>query len=409
MSLTANINVKISPQGYQINDSPENVNPFWDTEAPAGVYVKTLTINADGDNYTLSAGYSDGTSEDIGTWTAGGEDSSALASIGLTSENGIYTLTATTRGGSTSTVGTIEVPSVDVDNLIAEVNDAIVENITGGYDFHTITETENNGTKNNVGSFYIARNQITGISVSDGALNIEKVNQSGETSTEAITLPTGSGGGNRWEGTYGTSDLALPAINNDSEMIPSTHAIAFLHAIPAPVAGGSSRGFMEMHFSTSYFFNVNIKELLDEETGEVDEYQSTESIGPNINWSVTFPVTVTYDSTGAIDSVVIEALNYSAQSSYVITDYATFVISPGVSFQPTTGETAPIIQNGAFVADALQAVMYYSITAFIPETAPDGSATPTDGNPVKWTTGDLLTASTGTNNISITRIDSVIM
>lgn len=129
-----------------------------------------------------------------GTGSGGTVDTSGLVSnVSVTNENGVYTINQT-KGGTTTEAGTIEVPEVNTGNLLAEVTDSVVEDNTNGYDFHTIKETENNGTQNEVGKFYLAQKQITGISKTDNQLNINTVNQAGETATEAIELPTSGTG-----------------------------------------------------------------------------------------------------------------------------------------------------------------------------------------------------------------------
>lgn len=124
------------------------------------------------------------------------DTSSLVKNVSITNENGIYTLSQT-KGETTTEIGTIEVPSVNTDNLLAEITDSVVETTSGNYqnDFHTLKETENNGTQNEVGNFYIARNQITGIRNASGAndglryrnLIISKINQDGTTSEDTVS------------------------------------------------------------------------------------------------------------------------------------------------------------------------------------------------------------------------------
>lgn len=123
------------------------------------------------------------------------DTSSLVKNVSMTNENGVYTLSQT-KGETTTEIGTIEVPSVNTDNLLAEITDSVVETTSGNYqnDFHTLKETENNGTQNEVGNFYIARNQITGIRNDSGAndglhyrnLIISKINQDGTTSEDTV-------------------------------------------------------------------------------------------------------------------------------------------------------------------------------------------------------------------------------
>lgn len=162
----------ISPQGY---DYPydSSVNPFWNGNAG----IKDISFSQSGDTVTVTVTYADGT-ETPQTFTVG--SSSAITGISLTNENGIYTIKATTADGQTSEVGTIEIPAQE--RGIVEVKDAVVENETDGYDFHTLTETEDGGTENEIGKFYIARNPITKIPASTenlSALLYETVGQDG--------------------------------------------------------------------------------------------------------------------------------------------------------------------------------------------------------------------------------------
>lgn len=261
MNLTANNDVNISPQGYQIGDAPVNKNPFWDDETPAGIYVRAVTLTTatgtDSDTYTLNSENSDGTTTEIGAITVphagsgtGGTGTvtgveltnvgnvytlsytdstgthsagtftiptvpNAVASVVMTNENGIYTFKATDTAGQETEIGTIEVPeAVNIDNLIAEVNDSIVENTANGYDYHTITETEHNGEVNNVGSFVISRQQITGIDLNGQDLIVHQVNQSGTMYNQTIELPTGGEGGT-------TPDISATATVDDTTGTPA--------------------------------------------------------------------------------------------------------------------------------------------------------------------------------------------
>lgn len=117
--------------------------------------------------------------------STGVDVSNLVSDVSVTNENGVYGIQQT-KGGVTSDVGVIEVP--DIDNVLAEVNDSIVENNADGYDYHTITETEHNGAQNNVGSFYIARKQITELNA-DGSF--KTIDQSGRTGTGQINTSGG--------------------------------------------------------------------------------------------------------------------------------------------------------------------------------------------------------------------------
>lgn len=117
------------------------------------------------------------------------DTSQFVTAVSVTNENGIYTISQT-KGEVTTEAGTVNVPEVDTTNILAEVTDSIVENTTNGYDYHTIKETEYNGTQNDVGSFYIARKQITNVNVSDGTITFNYIDQAGEMTNNAFALPT---------------------------------------------------------------------------------------------------------------------------------------------------------------------------------------------------------------------------
>lgn len=107
--------------------------------------------------------------------------------ITVTNENGVYTISFTTVDGETHEAGTIEVPQ---NNPVVEIKDTVVEDNTNKFDFHTFTETTEDGTENNIGHFYLAQNQITGINkTSDFSLELNKVNQGGARNTTQIELP----------------------------------------------------------------------------------------------------------------------------------------------------------------------------------------------------------------------------
>lgn len=98
---------------------------------------------------------------------------------------------ATEKGDGT--ISTVEIPIGGDDSGIVEVKDTVVANDTTGYDFHTFTETQNDGTENEVGKFYLAQKQVTGIALSSDstALEVTKVDQSGTETSDSITLPAG--------------------------------------------------------------------------------------------------------------------------------------------------------------------------------------------------------------------------
>lgn len=116
-----------------------------------------------------------------------GSTTGVVTDVSITNENGVYTVSQT-KDGASADIGQIEVPSTD--NLLAEITDKVVENTTNGYDFHTIKETENNGAQNDVGKFYIARKQITGLN-SDGTFTT--VDQDGNEGSGSISMPSSGG------------------------------------------------------------------------------------------------------------------------------------------------------------------------------------------------------------------------
>lgn len=65
------------------------------------------------------------------------------------------------KGDGTSATTDVPIGSSSTVNGIVEVKDTVVENNTDGYDFHTFTETEDNGIENEIGKFCLARNQMT--------------------------------------------------------------------------------------------------------------------------------------------------------------------------------------------------------------------------------------------------------
>lgn len=68
-------------------------------------------------------------------------------------------------------------PDVSTGNVLAEVTDSVVENTDAGYDYHTIKETEYNGTVNDVGSFYVARKQITALNTDGSFTTVDQTGQ----------------------------------------------------------------------------------------------------------------------------------------------------------------------------------------------------------------------------------------
>lgn len=208
----------ISPQGYIYGESPKSTNPFWGTDDngntpavsnltatasvsdTAGTPAVKVAITTEDDTTNIDFAFSglkgekgeqgetgatgpQGPQGETGPQGPAGKDgtgaeidtSSFVTNVSITDENGVYGIKQT-KDGTESDVGSIEVPSID--NVLAEVTDSVVETTEGNYqnDYHTIKETEHNGTQNDVGTFRIARNQITQLN-SDGSYHM--VDQSG--------------------------------------------------------------------------------------------------------------------------------------------------------------------------------------------------------------------------------------
>lgn len=115
-----------------------------------------------------------------------------MTDVSMTNENGIYTISQTKYDDTGTATGTTEVGTIEIpedDRGIVEVKDSVVSNNTIGYDFHTITETQNDGTENEVGALYLGQNQIAilpdnldgsfNLSYTDNRYRIRVVDQSG--------------------------------------------------------------------------------------------------------------------------------------------------------------------------------------------------------------------------------------
>lgn len=242
----------ISPQGYKYNLDPASTHPFWDTEGQA-IDTLTATASVDGTTGSPSVTVTKTASEDGGsnfdfkftglkgetgaTGATGAQgEPGATGATGAQGEKGdtgaqgapgvspVVTSTGSTESGAlagtvtgadgteisiyngaqgekgekgetgaTGATGAAGKDATIPDNLIAEINDSITENTTDGYDKHTLKETENGGTINDIGSFYIARKQITGASIADNVISMPYVSQDGTTGTDTITLPASGG------------------------------------------------------------------------------------------------------------------------------------------------------------------------------------------------------------------------
>lgn len=173
-------------QGYEYGSGYQYGIPLPASEygnRPAAEYVRGLSFSQSGSTVTITVTDQDDKATPY-TFETGSDD--AITGISITNENGVYTVKATTAGGTETEIGTIEVPTVNVDNLLAEINDEVVEDNTNGYDFHTLKETENNGTVNEVGKFYLAQKQIANWNDTPQTFlrlaPLKVVNQSGELS-----------------------------------------------------------------------------------------------------------------------------------------------------------------------------------------------------------------------------------
>lgn len=133
------------------------------------------TENAAVLNFTIPRG-DKGETGAQGEQGAAGSDANTeglVSNVSVANENGVYTFSQTKKdstaetGETTSEIGTIEVPEALAEaNVVAEVKDTVVEDNTNEYDFHTITETQYDGTENEVGKFYIAQKQLLTSSLS---------------------------------------------------------------------------------------------------------------------------------------------------------------------------------------------------------------------------------------------------
>lgn len=119
--------------------------------------------------------------------------------VSMTNEDGVYTFKQTkydTDGTLTteSEIGTIEIPSGSDDNGTVEVKDTVVTNYSYGYDTHTFTETQNDGTENEIGKFYLVSNQpilklaSTQVYKGELLLNYKSISQIGSITYETIDI-----------------------------------------------------------------------------------------------------------------------------------------------------------------------------------------------------------------------------
>lgn len=186
----------MNPSGYKFGRKPIAYHPFWskissivNTVFHATVDDKSGTPSVDvadsGNEVTFNFHGLKGEKGETGP--IGPMPDKYVKSVGVVNENGVYAVNVE-NGDGTSSSDSIEVPNTD--NLIAEVNDSIVENNSDGYDYHTITETENNGTQNNVGSFYIGQKQFIGVdNQMDYGFGLKYVDQNGKETEQYFLNP----------------------------------------------------------------------------------------------------------------------------------------------------------------------------------------------------------------------------
>lgn len=140
--------------------------------------------------------------------TARAKAEEAKAVTNVTMESNAHThVFKKTINGVTSEIGEID---TDEGNPVIEVKDSVVENATSGFDFHTLSETTADGTSNNIGQAYIAKKQVTDISLSNDALNIKTVDQTGKEETashEVVTPATLQEAENEIDGKIGLGQL----------------------------------------------------------------------------------------------------------------------------------------------------------------------------------------------------------
>lgn len=194
----------VSPQGYRYGKDPKADNPFWTDEeikeeitATASVDNSTGTPSVDvtknGYNFDFSFHNLKGEKGDKGDTGATGPqgekgETGPRGEMGPQGPQG----EAGPQGprGETGPQGPAG-STPDIDNVIAEVTDSIVENAASGFDHHTLKETKHNGVQNNVGSFYIARKQITSLKTDGSFTTVDQngVSESGMIKPEPELQP----------------------------------------------------------------------------------------------------------------------------------------------------------------------------------------------------------------------------
>lgn len=149
--------------------------------------VENVTMTQTDGTVTLSQ-TKNGESSEIGSFTTGSGASGGVTNVSITNENGVYTFSQT-KDGTTTEIGTVETSKSN--NPVIEVKDSIVENNTSGYDFHTLQETTEDATENDIVKLYLAQKQITGLSVAGPhVLSVSSVDQAGNETKELKSLTT---------------------------------------------------------------------------------------------------------------------------------------------------------------------------------------------------------------------------
>lgn len=124
------------------------------------VTVRTVSGTPENPEYMFEFGNLKGAAGEAGK--DGTTPTDYVKNVTITVANSTATVVVE-KGDGTSTTTEIPVGSgsgTTSDNGIVEVKDSVVENNTTGYDFHTFTETQNDGTENEIGKFYIAQKQL---------------------------------------------------------------------------------------------------------------------------------------------------------------------------------------------------------------------------------------------------------
>lgn len=206
----------VSPQGYRYGKDPKADNPFWTDEEIKEEITATATVDnttgtpsvdvtKNGYNFDFSFHNLKGEKGDKGDTGATGPqgekgETGATGATGPRGEMGPQGPAGPQgpqgEAGPQGPAGS----TPDIDNVITEVTDSIVENAASGFDHHTIKETKHDGTQNNIGSFYIARKQITSLKTDGSFTTVDQngVSENGMIKPEPELQP--------WAPVTGTGD-----------------------------------------------------------------------------------------------------------------------------------------------------------------------------------------------------------